>query len=483
MTGGFLAVAAGNYGAMALAFAISAVLARRLGTDRFGALALLMMASQVLSLFASSWTQIGFVGFGSREFTAGGTCADTLWARNWLVAPWAAAGAIALVIWRDGLAAYLGIPVWGLAIVYVQILAVYALTTFTGMFQAREEMPRYGTALFLDKAVTLATIALLPVGWIATPLRVLGAYAFSSAVVCIWCFWRIGWRALLPIRFDRAAYGQIWRFSLPLILSTWSGLLGTNWFDYVIIRQYLPLSDLGVYALASQLNGVAQQVTIIFSTLLLPRFAVMVQQNEEERIRTLVTRFLPYWFLGTSLLFGSVLILARPLVPLVFGGAFDQAVRPLAILMLATGALAFFNAFTPLMSAYSLTWRLALICFVSSLVNVAMDFALIPSFGIEGAAAATVLAYATSAALVLAVMHRRMGRVLHFVWLGAPVPIAAASVFLLDDGWLWYAAALAAMATSGLVLTRAFGLFGPGDRAFVNGFRLASCAAGGANRP
>lgn len=94
MAGGFLAVAVGNYGAMALAFVISAVLTRRLGAERFGGLALLMMVCQVLSLFASNWTHIGFVGFGSREFVAGGTVADTFWARNWMVAPWAVVGAV-----------------------------------------------------------------------------------------------------------------------------------------------------------------------------------------------------------------------------------------------------------------------------------------------------------------------------------------------------------------------------------------------------
>jgi O-antigen/teichoic acid export membrane protein len=473
MASGFLAVAAGNYGAMALAFVISALLTRRLGVERFGGLALLMMGSQVLSLFASNWTHMGFVGFGSREYVAGGTVAETLWARNLIVAPWAVTGAVVLVVFREFLSAYLGVPVWGLSIVFGHFLATYTLTALGAVFQAREDMRRYGAALFLDKAVTLALIGLLPADWIGTPARVMVAYGLSSLVVSGWCMHAVGWHAIRPIRVAPATYQRIWRFSLPLIFSAWSGLLGTNWFDYIVIRRYLPLTDLGTYALASQLNGVIQQVTIIFSTLLLPRLNVMVQQGDEEGIRTFVARFLPYWFLGTSVLFGVALLAADIVVPVVFGEAFGGAVRPLAILMLATIGLTFFNALTPIVAAYGLTWRLAGIVGVSALVNVVMDFALIPSFGIDGAAAATVLAYGTSAVLVLALIRRRLGGgVFQSCILSAPLIVVSAS-YLLLEGATFYAVALTGAAISTYGLFRSYDLFGREDRAFLKDLDLA----------
>ncbi|MBI4381936.1 MAG: polysaccharide biosynthesis C-terminal domain-containing protein [candidate division NC10 bacterium] len=472
MAGGFLAVAVGTYGAMALAFVISAVLTRRLGAERFGGLALLMMASQVLSLFVSNWTHVGFVGFGSQEFAAAGTVTGTFWARTWVVAPWATAGTIVMILFREPLAAYFGIPVWGLAIVYGHFAAAYALTSLGAVFQARHEMSRYGTALFLDKAATLALVGLLPAAWVGTPLRVVGAYALSSALVCGWCAWILGRSAFFPIRFDREAFRRIWRFSLPLIFSTWSGLLGTSWFDYFVIRRYLPLSDLGLYSLASQLNGVIQQITVIFSTLLLPHLAAMVHRGEDARIRAIVERFFPYWFLGTSVLFSVVLLSARPVLPLVFGEAFSGAARPLAILMLATSAMTFFNAFTPLVSAYGLTWQFAIMCVVSVLVNVVMDFALIPSFGIEGAATATVIAYGIAAVLVLELVRRRLGcRIFQMGALGVPMLVVCLSFLLLDDARFYVVGAVGA-AASACVLVRVFGLFNEEDRTFLQDLRM-----------
>jgi O-antigen/teichoic acid export membrane protein len=472
MVSGFLAVTFGNYGAMAVTFVTSAIVARRLGAEQFGGLALLLMASQVLSLFVSNWTHIGFVGFGSREFAVGGTVVQTLWARNWIVAPWAIVGAILMLTFRESLAAYLGIPDWGLAVVFGHFVAAYGLTTLGAVFQARGEMMRYGTALFLDKVVTLALVCMMPATW-STPLIILGAYALSSAFVFGWCVWILGRSSFFPVRFDREAFKQIWSFSLPLIFSTWSGLLGTSWFDYIVIKRYLPLSDLGLYSLASQLNNVVQQISVIFSTLLLPHLAVMVHMGEEARIRALVDRFLPYWFLGTSILFSVALFGARPVLPLVFGEAFSGAIRPLAILMLATTALTFFNAFSPLASAYGQTWHLATICFLAAPVNVVLDFLLIPNFGIEGAAVATVAAYSLSAVLVLRLVRQRLGgHIFQLVALGAPLFIVCGSLLLVDEAW-FYLVGVAGAAASVLILLRIFDLFGDEDRAFLKNLGLA----------
>src|SRR5262249_37309672 len=87
----FLALGAGNYGAMALSLGINAILTRRLGVEQFGRLALLLTTSQVMALVTANWTQTGLVRFGAREYSATGTVSQTLWARTGVVAPWIAA--------------------------------------------------------------------------------------------------------------------------------------------------------------------------------------------------------------------------------------------------------------------------------------------------------------------------------------------------------------------------------------------------------
>lgn len=454
-----LVVGAGNYGAMAVSLAINAVLTRRLGAERFGHLALLLTASQVLALLGANWTQTALVRFGAQEFAASGTVAGAFWTRIWIVTPWLAVAGTLVVAGHQYLAAYLMIPAWGLLIVIAHFLAAFLVLAVGSIFQARNEMRRYGLVLFLDKAV-MGTSLLLLLGsaWARNPLALLGIYAASSTGVALWGISRLG-PSLRPVPFNRPLYRQMATFSLPLLLSSWAGLFGTNWFDILIIKRYHPLSDVGMYSLGTVLAGVVQQVTIVFSTLLLPQLSVMVGKGELDKIRVFVERFLPYWFLATAVLFSAVVLAAEPLVPLIFGRAFLPAASVVAVLMLAACALALFNAFAPLMSAFGATWALTGVGLISGVVNVAMDFLLIPAHGIRGAAAATVLSYGTSAILVLMYAQWRLGQnVFRVTLLMLPVVIVCAG-FLLLDTFQFYVLAVPSGILSVFWLMHQFRLF------------------------
>ena len=468
----FLALAVGNYGAMAVGLSVNVLLARRLGTAQYGRLALMLMASQVLMLTTVNWSHVGFVQFGSREFAAKGAVTETLWTRMAIALPAAGLGVLAIIVFRERLAAYVGVPPAGAWLILLHFTAVCALSVAGAVLQARNEMARYGVCLFLDKALMLACVALIPAVWIANPLIVLGCYAFSSLSVAAWGFSAAGLRALGPMLPPRAAYREMALFSAPLLLSSWAGLFGTNWFDLVILKRYVPMSDIGVYSLATQLAGVVQQITVIFSTLLLPHLSVMVAEGQDARIKMLVERLLPYWMLGTSVLFSVILLGARICLPAVFGASFSAAAPVLALLLVGTSALALFNACSPLVTAYGSTWFLTAVCLLSAVSNVLLDLLLIPRFGIMGSALATGLAYAIGAACVLGFVKWRVGgRVLRLGWLGAPVLVACVCFMLLDGPW-FYAAAPSGAALCVLALAGSFRLFHRDDVVFLKDLHL-----------
>jgi Membrane protein involved in the export of O-antigen and teichoic acid len=455
-----LVVGAGNYAAMAMSLAINGLLTRQLGADRYGHLALLLTASQMLALVAVNWTHTALVRFGAQEFAESGTVSATFWTRIWIATPWICGAAVLMAVARRPIAAYLLIPEWGLLLVLAQFAAAFMLVTVGAVFQARSEMPRYGAMLFLDKALAAAVLIVAVAGGVRlAPLGALGIYAGSSTAVAIWGLTRTGSASLMPMRFDRANYVKMFAFSFPLLFSSWVGVFGTNWFDLLIIKMYRPMSEVGLYSLGAVLAGVVQQVTIIFSTLLLPKLSVMVAGGELEKIRAFIDRVLPYWFLVTGLLFSIVLLFAQPVVPLIFGRAFAPTASVVAVLMVATCALALFNAFSPLVSAFGATWAVTGIALASGIVNVVMDFVLIPSHGIQGAAFATVLAYGTSAVLVLAYVQRRLQHnVFRLALLFAPVLIVCA-LYLFLEPFQFYLFAAPAAAISVFWLMHHFQLF------------------------
>lgn len=469
----FLALGLGNYGAMAVSMAINAMLTRRLGVGSFGRLALLLTTSQVVALLAGNWTQSAVVRFGAIEFAERGSVAETVWTRLWIALPWALAPLLAAAMFGAPLAAYLGIPVWGLLVVWGHFAAAFALATVGSAFQARQEMSRYGTVLFCDKAIMAALLLALPAATVGDPLRVVAAYAASSAVVAVGGLLLLGKRSLTPMAVSRDAYRRMWVFSSPLILSTWAAMFGTSWFDYLVLRAYRSDVELGWYSLGMLLAGVLQQVAIISSTLLLPQLSVVIAGGDFSRVRTLMTRVLPYWLLGTSLLFSVAILGGTTLVPLVFGSAFTPAVDVLAVLMLASSAFAMFSVFSALVSALGATWTLTLICFVSGGVNVAADLLLIPRYGIVGAAAATVLAYAASTVGVLAFVQRRLNlNAFPLAWLCAPVLLTCALFFAVDGVAFPLTATLAVVAVTGWLI-RHFRLFGSQDTMLIRRFRFS----------
>jgi O-antigen/teichoic acid export membrane protein len=215
-----------------------------------------------------------------------------------------------------------------------------------------------------------------------------------------------------------------------------------------------------------------QQITVIFSTLALPSLSVMLAQGQDARIKMLLERVLPYWLLGTSLLFSLVLLGAPVGIPLVFGQSFVDAVPILVLLMVATSALALFNSFAPLIAAYGSMWALTGVCLTSAVANVVLDLLLIPRFGLLGSALATVLAYGTSAVLVVIFVQRRIGgRFFRLGWLSAPVFVSCICFVMIDGIWFYVGTPVAAAMTA-VALVGVFRLFRGDDVAFLRELRL-----------
>jgi len=460
----FLAVGASNYGALVLSLAINIVLTRRLGVEQFGRLSLLLMISQILLLLMANWTHVGFIRFGSQEFGKHGKIVQAFWARLSIMAPLVAVAAVVLLATREPLATYLGIPGWGLVLVFGHFLLAYVLNSLGAVFQARQEMARYGAVMFFEKGASLALVALLPAAWVSHPLTVIGCYAASALLLSVWAMAVLGRKTFLPMAWDPSASRALLSFSLPFVLTTWMGLLGNNWLDFVLLKWFRSVSEVGLYALAGQVAGVIQQVTITFSTLLLPHFSVLVGSEDEHGIRTFLDRVLPYWFFATSVLFSVALLAGVPAVPLIFGEAFAGALPALAILIVASSALSLFNAFDPLLSAYGATAALAKVFLLSVSVKALLSWLLIPQWGIHGAAFSTVCGFTVCALFTMFLVQRKTrSRVMMLSLFGIPVAVVCGSMLYLPETYASLVAAVAGAACLYAVAMR-FQLFRHRDR-------------------
>ncbi len=100
-------------------------------------------------------------------------------------------------------------------------------------------------------------------------------------------------------------------------------------------------------------------------------------------------------------------LVAAPLVHLAFGPGWEQAVPVLRILALSFTVMVFGHLSQHLLSAHALLGRLAGITLAGAAVRVALLAALIPAFGLTGAAVAAAIGTVTEQALTVATALRR----------------------------------------------------------------------------
>ena len=239
-----------------------------------------------------------------------------------------------------------------LTAVLTQLLFVVLLVLWLGV----------GPGLSSSSALVVRTLAFLIAGLAgALWLRpVLGA---------------VGQRALELVRQARE-----WGFQLFIgrVLS-----VGTYNMDVLMLGLWATPRWVGLYVLASSLTSVSGMPVMGFCSALFPRMA---------RVPTIDRRWLTIASaVGLACAIG-VTVLAEPVIRILFSPRYVAAaglVLPLAVAQLVRGVTTVFNTF---LSAHAQGAALRNAGLVLTLSNVAFNFALIPAYGAQGAAWASLLA-------------------------------------------------------------------------------------------
>lgn len=193
---------------------------------------------------------------------------------------------------------------------------------------------------------------------------------------------RQGWLRPEPLAMSREILGYGWRIHLGRIATT----LGER-LDQMLISLFLAAADLGFYVVA---YTVANAAGLGPSTLAALAFSRLSEEDEADRRRRLFGRFLRaalvLAFLGSLLL----ALVAAPLIRLVFGEAFQQAV-PVALILIA-GMAPFAVKLTLIagLKAYGQPLEVSRIETVGVMLAAVGLAILLPAFGLIGAALAVV---------------------------------------------------------------------------------------------
>ncbi|MFH1010839.1 MAG: flippase [bacterium] len=177
----------------------------------------------------------------------------------------------------------------------------------------------------------------------------------------------------------------------------------------------------GYYAVADRVLVILLTLKAIVYRLLLPLLSEVVEDRERltKRLETVIPFLAQMSILGAT----AIILVADPIVPLVFGNAFSPAITPLRILtgyLILTGVGSIFGT---VLFAMGHQREYSLSITVGSLANVLLGFSLIPSYGAIGAAVSSAIAEI----LVLCVSFVYFRRYLRPVFLMSVLHVLAAA--------------------------------------------------------
>jgi O-antigen/teichoic acid export membrane protein len=184
--------------------------------------------------------------------------------------------------------------------------------------------------------------------------------------------------------------------------------------DQIMIEKISGSSELGIYSSAYKLVEQLLIIPGIISAVLLPAMAI----NRKNREQTKQHLSLIY---GTTILVAiliavPVMIIADPLVDFAFGSEFRAAGEVLFYLMLGMPFLFLANMSGLYFSVFGMERQAFIRNLCGLIVNVALNFYLIPLYGAKGAAISTIVSYAMVAVGADLIFWKRFKEHLSIKW-------------------------------------------------------------------
>jgi O-antigen/teichoic acid export membrane protein len=458
---------------VAALLAIVALKAVQTITDNreYGRYATFLLVSNFAIAF-TSWPTASVLRLGSNEWSTAKTLARTFGLHVLLVL---------------GSAILLAAPLWQAHEVVDRYIEVSNATWFVFGYALVTAFANV-TAAILKPANRVAQFALLPLVTRILWVSVLGWYAVKKSsldahdvmLVCLaTALPQLGAGLLLVLRFvfppARPHYHDAdtaVRFGIPVMFRQ----LGTQSFAYVnlvMIRSYGGIVAMGWFNVASALAEQTALLAVAFEDLMGPILAHAAADGDERRLRTYYRKVAPQIALVWSTACGAALVLAKPIVAALSAKNPVATGAALQVLMLATAVRIVVTLEAPVFDAHLISVWPSVFFGLGFATNLGLDLVLVPRYGIEGAAWASVAGWTLNAILRSGYLGLRF-HLLSPVIILHVLPVAAAFAYartlggsLLQD----LGAVLAFAALAGLA-GKLSGAFSPESLEALGGVRM-----------
>ncbi len=278
---------------------------------------------------------------------------------------------------------------------YVLVIALYVIaanfhSAFAGYIRAQGRTALFATQGIVNTVLTIALNILFLVVFDLGSLGYVLSVVVADSVMAISLFFiaRL-YRDIFPCKVDRETAGKMLRFSIPYIPTTMMWLI-TSVSDRYVVTAFCGESENGLYAAAYKLPTLLSLVSGVFVEAW--HFSTVKDASEEEKssfFGTVYVNFMSVMFMGASVLIAGSRIFTRILL----SDSYYTSWTFVPVLVVAT---VFSTLVSFLGSVYFLkkkSTQSMLTAMSGALINVILNFVLIPRHGAMGAAVATMISY------------------------------------------------------------------------------------------
>lgn len=189
--------------------------------------------------------------------------------------------------------------------------------------------------------------------------------------------------------FDKELVYYLLKSSWPLILSSLSIILYMR-LDQLMIEMLLDSKQLGLYSSAVRLYEGYLSVVFVITVSLLPAI-LKIKEASEQKFRHYMTLFFSVVFWANNILAILVMLFSFYIMHFLYGSEYTDASSVLGIVFWASGFASIGSVTARYFIVEKMEKKMILRTCVSLSVNLILNFLLIPIYGIEGSAMATVI--------------------------------------------------------------------------------------------
>jgi len=270
---------------------------------------------------------------------------------------------------------------------FVGLWAQMNYEQLTSLFRVEERSVQFAIASLANVLVTIAATVLLVAVWHKGAVGVLvGNFTGTLVVYVVLLAYR---RYQLGLELSRSLLREMNRFGLPLVPSGLA-LWAINFVDRLFLNTISGAAETGLYSIGVRISSVIIFLFTAFRTAW-PAFAYSIEDDREAR-RTYAF-VLTYLLLVCSWLSVALGLLAPWIVRVLTTPRFYEGARVVALLCFAATAYAGYTVMAIGIGRVRRTQFNWIITFAAAALNIGLNIALIPPYGMIGAAIATVAAY------------------------------------------------------------------------------------------